>query len=102
MMVLKGVLKESRDYYRQIESEINGRLRRLPKGSIKRRRINRNFYYYLQSRKGPKVVHKYLGKQDPKELQKQLKERRQLENELKKIHESLHLLNKMKKHKRNK
>jgi len=101
-MVLKGVLKESRDYYRQIESEINGRLRRLPKGSIKRRRINRNFYYYLQSRKGPKVVHKYLGKQDPKELQKQLKERRQLENELKKIHESLHLLNKMKKHKRNK
>jgi hypothetical protein len=102
MKVLKGVLKESREYYRQLAGEINNRLRRLPKGSIKRRRINRQFYYYLQSRKGPKVVHKYLGKQDPEELQKQLKERHQLENELKKIHESLHLLNKMKKHKRNK
>ena len=102
MMVLKGVLKESREYYQQIASKIKGLLRRLPKGSIKRRRINRQFYYYLQSRKGPKVVHKYLGKQDPKELQKQLKERHQLENELKKIYESLHLLNRMRKRKRNK
>lgn len=96
MRVLKGILKESREYYKQAEVEIEERLSHLPKGNIKRRKINKRVYYYLQFRKGSKVVHKYLGKKKPLRLVKRLKERRDLEKELKKVERSLEMLKKMK------
>lgn len=102
MRVLKGILKESRDYYKQSEREILERLVHLPKGSIKKRQLNKQFYYYLQFRKGPKIVHKYLGKEKPRELLEKLKERRHLEEEFKKVRHSLRLLRKLKRKKRKK
>ncbi|MEA3493054.1 MAG: hypothetical protein U9R38_01560 [Candidatus Margulisiibacteriota bacterium] len=100
MKVLKGILKESREYYKQTEAEIVRRLSHLPKGSIKRRKINQRVYYYLQYRKGPKVVHKYLGKNKPLDLARRLKERSSLEKELKKVRSSLELLKRTKRRKR--
>jgi hypothetical protein len=102
MKVLKGILKESREYYKQTEAEIVRRLSRLPKGGIKRRKINKRIYYYLQYRKGSKVVHKYLGKKKPVDLARKLKERSNLEKELKKVMRSLEILKGAKRRRRKK
>ncbi len=96
MNVLKSVLKDSKDYYIKLDEEIKKRLSKLPEGSIKKRNLRGHNYYYLQKREGGKVVHKYLGKEKPSELEKQLKERRELKSELKKVHEALKFLKKAK------
>ena len=65
---------------------------RLPKGSIKKRAIGGQKYYYHQFRKGEKVVHKYLGKKNPSPLIKQIDQRKLLHNELKKVKAALKLI----------
>ena len=92
MDALKGVLIESRKHYRDLEKRIAGRLKSLPSGSVKARKISGGVYYYLQERKGGKVVHRYLGKEKPQALIKQLSERRALKGELKKVREGLRLV----------
>ncbi len=96
MEVLKGILNESKDYYKKEQKELNKELSKLPKGSIKKRKFGNGFYYYLQHREGEKVIHDYLGKSEPKELIKKIKRRKALEKELKKVKESLKLLLKAK------
>jgi len=91
-MVLKGILKESKDYYLQLEKKIRARLEGLPKGSVKKRKIGGKSYYYLQNRKGAKVVHKYLGKNEPKEIRVKIGERAKLSTELKKTKEMIRIL----------
>ena len=92
MEILKGILSESRNYYLKIKSQIEARLARLPEGSIKKRIISGQAYYYLQRRINQKVRHKYLGKEKPDDLSAQLKERSRLKSELKKVRESLKIL----------
>lgn len=92
MKILKGVLRESRQYYLDAKKKIQKMLSRLPKGSVKERKINGRKYYYLQERKGAKVIQKYLGKDKPEKLLKQIKERRLLRGELKKVNEALRML----------
>jgi len=94
MKILRGVLQESRDYYLSLEKQIEKKLACLPSGSIKRRRIGRKRYYYLQFRKGGRVVHEYLGKEEPKELLRDIDQRRLLARELKKVKEALAVLKK--------
>lgn len=101
-MVLKGILKESMDYYLQLEKKIGDRLEGLPKGSVKKRKIGGKNYYYLQTRKGPKVVHKYLGKNEPKEIQTKIDERAKLAKELKKTREMIKILKRAEGRKRRK
>ena len=92
MRVLKEILKDSLSYYLRLERDLRRRLSRLPQGSVKRRRIKGHVYYYLQSRHGDKVVHRYLGRQKPIELLKGIQERRHLEQELAKVCSALRLL----------
>lgn len=92
MRVLEGILKESKEYYLQLEKEILNRLSHLPKGSIKKRVIKGKDYYYLQKRNKQKIEQKYLGKVCPDKLAKEIKERILLQKELKKIRESLKIL----------
>ena len=92
MKVLKGILKESKEYYIEAKRKINKRLARLPKGSIKERIISGKKYYYLQERKGEKIQHKYLGKEKPVSLIKEMQERKSLRDELKKVNEALKVL----------
>jgi hypothetical protein len=92
MQVLKGILSESKEYYLDIKKKIEKRLANLPKGSIKERTISGQKYYYLQQRVGKKVAHKYLGKQKPELMIKQIKERDVLRLELKKAIESLKII----------
>jgi len=92
MSVLKGILSESKAHYLDVRKRILSRLSDLPKGSLKERIISGKKYYYLQYRSGQKVVHKYLGKKKPIEIQKGIDERKHLKRELKKVNESLKLL----------
>lgn len=94
MKVLKGILSESKGYYLEAKNKIEKNLEVLPKGNIKERKIAGKNYYYLQYRMGKKIVHKYLGKNRPDNLIKQIKERKVLKAELKKVDEALRILKK--------
>lgn len=89
---LKNVLQENLAYYREQEKIIVSRLSLLPKGRIKEKKINGDLYFYLQYRKGKKVVDEYIGKEVPAELRENLEERKLLEAELKKVNEAVRLL----------
>ena len=93
MNILKGILSESKEYYLDARQKIEKKLSNLPQGSVKERQIAGKKYYYLQSRAGKKIVHKYLGKVKPEGLIKQLGERKALKAELKKVNEALGILN---------
>ena len=96
MKVLKGVLAESWDYYQNLKAQIEARVKSLPKGSVKKRVLNGKNYYYLQYRDGSKVIQKYAGKARPEKLEKQILERRSLQNQLREVIKSLKLLAKVK------
>jgi len=92
MKVLQGILSESKEYYLQAREKIKRKLDNLPKGSVKERMIAGKKYYYLQQRVGKKVVHKYLGKKKPEEVARQIKERKVLGMELRKVNEALRII----------
>ncbi len=92
MKVLRGILKDSLVYYERLERDLVRRLNKLPKGSIKRRRIKGRAYYYLQHREGSKVVHRYLGREKPEAFVSGIRERRMLRRELAKAQAALRLL----------
>ncbi|MCX6262625.1 MAG: hypothetical protein NTY95_17635 [Bacteroidia bacterium] len=92
MKVLKGILSESKEYYLDAKEKIEKKLLSLPAGSIKERLISGKKYYYLQQRVRNKIVHSYLGRDKPEDLVKQIKERKVLKAELKKINEALVIL----------
>jgi len=92
MRVLKGILKDSLVYYRRMEADLKRQLKKLPKGSVKRRLIKGHVYYYIQWREGRKVIHRYLGKRRPKKFIGLRQKRRLLKTELAKVRASLKLL----------
>ena len=92
MSILKDILKESKEHYIEAKRKIEKRLLSLPQGSVKERILSGKKYYYLQYRKGKKVIQKYLGKIKPEKLIKQLKERRLLKAELRKVEDALKVL----------
>ena len=92
MKVLQGILSESKEYYLDVKKKIEKRLLNLPLGSIKEREISGKRYYYLQFRKDKKVIQKYLGKNKPEEIIRQIRERNVLKRELKKVSEALKIV----------
>ena len=92
MSVLRGILKDSLRYYQRLERDLKRRLAHLPSGSVKRRRLKGRVYYYLQQRRGHKVVHRYLGREKPVELIRAIEERRLLRRELVKVEAALRLI----------
>jgi len=92
MSVIKGVLSESKVHYMGAKRKIQKEIAALTKGSIKKRNISGERYYYLQERVGSKVKHKYLGKAAPVDLARQIKRRKALKEELKRVNESLKII----------
>jgi len=92
MKVLQGILSESKKYYLDVKKKIEKRLLNLPVGSIKEREISGKRYYYLQFRKDKKVIQKYLGKNKPEAIIRQIRERNVLKRELKKVNEALKIV----------
>ena len=96
MRVLRSILKDSLRYYQDLQRNLKRRLSRLPSGSVKRRRLKGRIYYYLQERRGRKVMHRYLGREKPTELIRAIQERRFLRQELAKVEDALRLIPKRK------
>lgn len=92
MNVLRGILSESKEYYLDVKNRIEKKIANLPKGNIKGRKISGKKYYYLQNRVNEKIVHKYLGKNRPEDIIKQIQQRKVLKAELKKVNEALKIL----------
>ena len=81
--------EKSEDYYFNAREKIYQRLAELPKGTIKERLISGRTYYYFQRREGKKVLHTYIGREIPKDLKNQMRERKRLQAELTKIQDIL-------------
>lgn len=76
-------------------------LKKLPKGSVKTKKIGNRNYFYLAYRDGNKVVNKYLGKNENaieiikdqlerrKQIEKLLKDLMKEKEQIKRIEESL-------------
>lgn len=92
MADLRNVISENLEFYLQREKEVISLLASLPKGRIKRKKINSEEYFYLQYRKGGKVFDEYIGKKIPEKLLNDLNKRKALEKELKKIREGIKIL----------
>ena len=92
MNILRGILKDSKRHYQDVEKKLTKRLAKLPVGSIKKRKINNRYYYYLQRREAGKIVQEYIGKKEPKDLIQKIQEREQIKKELKKVFEALKTL----------
>lgn len=92
MKVLQGILSESKEYYLGLKKKIEKRLLNLTIGSIKEREISGKRYYYLQFRKDKKVIQKYLGKNKPEAIIRQIRERNVLKVELKKVKGALKIV----------
>jgi len=78
MGVIKGVLKEELENSLRMKSGYERELAKLPKGSLIKKRIKGNDYYYLLLRERGKVKFIYKGKVTEKEIRryKQVKEYR--------------------------
>ena len=100
MAILKEILEDSLDYYLDLDRRLRARLKELPRGSILKRRIGRKDYFYLNYRNGKRVVSRYLGKDEPKEIDSGIKERRLIKAQLKEVAENLRLLERLDKRKR--
>jgi hypothetical protein len=99
MAILKGILKDSLDYYLDLDKRLKARLKELPRGSILKRRIGRQDYFYLKVRDGQRVKSQYLGKKRPAELEKHIEERRLVKKQLGEVSENLRMLGRLKRRK---
>ena len=97
MAILKGILKDGRDYYLDLNKRLEARLKELPRGSILKRRIGRQDYFYLKIRDGQHVKSHYLGKQRPIALEKEIAERRLIKKQLDEVKENLRMLARLEK-----
>ena len=89
---LKKLLKEKHSHYNKEKIRLEKKLTPLSKGSITKRKIYNQYYYYLSYRDGKKMCHDYIGKQEPKKLFRQIEKRRQLEKELREVKKALKML----------
>ena len=89
---LKKLLKDRHSYYNKRKIRIEKDLSPLPKGTVSKRKISHQYYYYLSFRNGKNVDNKYIGKEEPKQLIKQINKRRLLEKELREAKKALKML----------
>lgn len=86
--VIKGVLEEELERNERMTKRYQIELRNLPKGSIVKRKIGNQEYYYLSYREKKKVIAKYIGKAesvDVAELQAKLDKRKYIMGVLKSL-----------------
>lgn len=97
MPILKDILQDSWGHYRNLERKLRARLKKLPNGSVFKRRIGKQHYYYLSYRKEGAVLSKYLGKECPDNIEEGIEERRLLKRQLQEVKKNLRILSKTRK-----
>lgn len=81
MEILDNVLKEELNRLKKLKNHNDREISKLPKGSLIKKKISGNTYYYLNYRNGKKKVFKYVGKLKNEEvinLSKKIERRRKL------------------------
>lgn len=81
MEILNGVLKEELERLKKLKKSYEEKIAELPRGSLIKKNIKGNIYYYLNYRKGKKGIFEYLGKLKKEEvdkMKKKIAERRKL------------------------
>ena len=98
MKILNGVLNEELDRLNKLKKNYEKQITKLPKGSLIRKNIKGNIYYYLNYRQEKKKIFKYIGKLPGKELENlldKIEERRKLEKLNKQVKKDIKKLEKM-------
>ena len=87
--LILSVFKDELERTKRLISRYESEAENLPKGSVFKRKIGNNEYFYLNYREGKKVISKFLGKAesfDAAELREKIARRKELEKLLKKLH----------------
>ena len=98
MKILNGVLNEELDRLNKLKKNYEKQIAKLPKGSLIRKNIKGNIYYYLNYRQEKKKIFRYIGKLPRKELENlldKIEERRKLEKLNKQVKKDIKKLEKM-------
>jgi len=98
MKILNGVLNEELDRLNKLKKNYEKQIAKLPKGSLIRKNVKGNIYYYLNYRQEKKKIFKYIGKLPKKELGNlldKIEERRKLEKLNKQVKKDIKKLEKM-------
>jgi len=98
MKILNGVLNEELDRLNKLKRNYEKQIAKLPKGSLIRKNIKGNIYYYLNYRQEKKNIFRYIGKLPRKELENlldKIEERRKLEKLNKQAKKDIKKLEKM-------
>lgn len=98
MKILNGVLNEELDRLNQLKKNYEIQIVKLPKGSLIRKNVKGNIYYYLNYRQEKKKIFKYIGKLPNKELENlldKIEERRKLEKLNNQVKKDIKKLEKM-------
>lgn len=78
MSVIEQVFEEELDRSIRLRMAMEREMELLPKGSIRKRMIRGNVYYYLTHREGSKVLSDYVRADDVEELSEKIRRRREL------------------------
>jgi gas vesicle protein len=92
MGIITNILKEEYERLKSLESQYIQKIQSLPKGALSKRKRSGNFYLYLVFRDRQKVITQYVGKLESnraREIMKQVEERKQIEEKLKKVQSDL-------------
>ena len=98
MKILNGVLNEELDRLNKLKENYEKQIAKLPKGSLIRKNIKGNIYYYLNYRQEKKKIFKYIGKLARRKLENlldKIEERRKLEKLNKQAKKDIKKLEKM-------
>ena len=98
MKILNSVLNEELDRLNKLKKNYEKQIAKLPKGSLIRKNIKGNIYYYLNYRQEKKKIFKYIGKLSKKKLENlldKIEERRKLEKLNKQVKKDIKKLEKM-------
>ena len=83
MSIIDEVLFEEYERSLRISRALENENRDLPKGSIQKKKINNNEYYYLMYREQGKVISQYVAEADVDELARQIALRKENQKLLK-------------------
>ncbi len=98
MKILNSVLNEELDRLNKLKKNYEKQIAKLPKGSLIRKNIKGNIYYYLNYRQEKKKIFKYIGKLSRKELENlldKIEKRKKLEKLNKQVKKDIKKLEKM-------
>jgi hypothetical protein len=83
--LLDDVLIEEYERSKKIKAAMEKEISQLPQGYISKKLIHNKSYFYIQKRKGPKIISSYISTKDLPILEKQIIRRKQLEMSLKEV-----------------